>query len=115
MDVLPKELRDEILAAQAKKARKAAKIRVAVGDSMLPVLEFREGGFALDIEDAPKLRGLVDLYAGPNHLYQCLIVASEEDGPLMRYEFKRATPATDKAPLDYARDPDAPVALLPRA
>lgn len=60
------------------------------------MLEFREGGFALDRDDAPKLRGLVDLYAGENHLYQCLIVASEEDGPMMRYEFKRSTLAMDK-------------------
>lgn len=114
MDVLPKELREEILAAQQKKARKQARLRVAVGDEMFPVLEFREGGFALDIENAPKLRGLVDLFAGPNHLYQCLIVASEADGPLMRYDFKRATHASETPPLDYARDPDAPVALLPR-
>ncbi|MAM61914.1 hypothetical protein [Maritimibacter sp. UBA3975] len=114
MDHLPENLREELAAAQKKKARKAAHMRVAVGEEMYPVLEFRDGGFALDIQDAPKLRGLVDLYAGPNHLYQCLIVASEADGALMRYDFKRSTAATDKAPLDFARDPDAPIALLPR-
>lgn len=114
MDSVPKELLEGLHQAQKAKARKQARFRVAVGEAYYPVIEFTESGFALDIEDAPKLRGLVDLYAGPNHLYECLIVASEEDGALMRYEFKRATPAEDKAPLDYARDPDAPVALLPR-
>lgn len=114
MDTLPKDLLEGLHSAQKAKAKKQARFRVAVGDRYYPVLEFRDDGFALDIEDAPKLRGLVDLYKGANHLYQCLIVASEEDGPLMRYEFKRATPTTDKAPLDYARDPDAPIALLPR-
>ncbi len=114
MDALPKDLLEGLHQAQKAKAKKQARFRVAVGEAYYPVLEFKEGGFALDKEDAPHLRGLVDLYAGPNHLYQCLIVASEEDGPLMRYEFKRATATTDTAPLDYARDPDAPIALLPR-
>lgn len=114
MDSLPKDVQEGLQAAHMKAARKKAHMRVAVGDESFPVLEFREGGFALDRDDAPKLRGLVDLYAGEHHLYQCLIVASEEDGPMMRYEFKRSTLAMDKPPLDFARDPDAPVALIPR-
>lgn len=112
MDAFSKEMLEGLHAAQKAKAKKQARLRVAVGEAYFPVLEFKDGGFALDIEDAPNLRGLVDLYAGPNHLYQALIVASEADGPLMRYEFKRATQVTDRAPLDYARDPDAPIALL---
>ena len=63
---------------------------------VFPVLDYRDSGFSLDIDNAPKLRGLVDLYDGSRHLYQCLIVASEEDGMLMRYEFKRSTAAVDK-------------------
>lgn len=112
MDALPKGLQEELKQAHLNVARKKAHLRVAVGEQTYPVLEYRDGGFALDAEDAPHLRGLVDLYAGPNHLSQCLIVASEQDGPLMRYEFKRSTAATDKPPLDFARDPDAPVGLL---
>jgi hypothetical protein len=30
----------------------------------------------------------------------------------MVYEYKWATPATDRAPLDYLRDENAPVALI---
>ena len=71
----------------------------------------RPGGFALDADDAPHLRGLVDLYDGARHMSQCLIVASAEEAGEMVYEFKRETPALDAAPLDYQRDPDAPVAL----
>ena len=111
---LPKEVREGLEQARRRDRRKAARLRVAVGDNYYPVMEFREGGFALDLDDAPKLRGLVDLYEGGQHLYQCLIVASEEDGALMRYEFKRSTAAVDKAPLDFARDENAPIALLPR-
>lgn len=114
MDAIPREVQEALLAARRKQARKTARLRVAVGDEMIPVLEFRDGGFALDIADAPKLRGLVDIYAGPNHMCQCLIVACEAEGALMRYEFKRSTPVSTTPPVDFARDPDAPVGLLPR-
>ncbi len=111
---LPKEVREGLELARKRDLKKKARLRVAVGDEVFPVLEFRDRGFALDIDNAPKLRGLVDLYDGGRHLYQCLIVASEEDGTLMRYEFKRSTAAVDRAPLDFARDETAPIALLER-
>ena len=38
---------------------------------------------------------------GSKHLYQCLIVASQEEDGEMLYEFKRATVAEDQAPLDF--------------
>jgi len=69
----------------------------------------------VDLQDAPQLRGLVDLYDGSRHLYQCLIVASEEEGGEMRYEFKRNTRAVDSAPLDFERDANKPVALIGRS
>jgi hypothetical protein len=111
---LPKEVRDGLELARKRDLKRKSRLRVAVGDYVFPVLESRDGGFALDIDNAPKLRGLVDLYDGSRHLYQCLIVASEEDGHLMRYEFKRSTAATDKAPLDFVREENAPIALLGR-
>jgi hypothetical protein len=114
MDFLPKEVREGLELARKRDLRKTARLRVTVGDISFPVLDYRESGFALDIDDAPKLRGLVDIFDGARHLSQCLIVASEEDGHLMRYEFKRATAATDRAPIDFAIDENAPVALLPR-
>jgi len=110
---LPQDLLDGLDQARTRARRKAARLRVVVGEDSFAVLETRANGFALDREDAPKLRGLVDLYEGGRHLSQCLIVASEEDGALMRYEFKRITPATDRAPLDFVRDEEAPLALLP--
>jgi hypothetical protein len=112
MTVLPKEVQDGLDLARKRDRRARARFRVAVGDVTYPVLEFRDSGFALDIENAPKLRGLVDLYDGGRHLYQCLIIASEEDGSLMRYEFKRLTAAVDSAPLDFVRAPTTPVAYL---
>ncbi|GKY88851.1 hypothetical protein [Sinisalibacter aestuarii] len=113
MTFLPKEVREGLELARKRDRKRKARMRVTVGGEVFPVIDYRDNGFALDIDNAPKLRGLVDLYDGARHLYQCLIVATEEDGELMRYEFKRSTAVTDTAPLDFARDEDAPVALLP--
>lgn len=111
-EFLPKEVREGLKLARKQALRRQSRLRLHVGEDVFPILRFWESGFALDIEDAPRLRGLVDVYDGEHHLYQCLIVASEEDGGTMIYEFKRSTAAVDKAPLDFFDDEDAPVALL---
>lgn len=114
-EFLPKEVRDGLRAARNERQRSKSRMRVRVGDDDFTILRYWTNGFALDTDDAPKLRGLVDIYDGARHLSQCLIVASEEVGGQIRYEFKRATPAADHAPLDYERDEQAPVALIGRA
>ncbi|SHI48090.1 hypothetical protein SAMN05444000_101232 [Shimia gijangensis] len=109
---LPKEVQEGLEAAQKKSLKKSSRIRVEADGRSFRVLKFREDGFSLDVEDAPHLRGLVDLYDGGFHLSQCLIVASEEEGDLMHYEFKRSTPAAQNAPVDFYRGENAPVALI---
>lgn len=109
---LSKEVLEGLELARKQALKKQSRLRVRVDDQVFRVLDFTETGFALDIDNAPKLRGLVDLYDGARHLYQCLVVASEEDGTLMRYEFKRMTSVSDTAPLDFERRDDAPVAYL---
>ena len=111
---LSKEVREGMEAARIAALRKASRLRVHVGDGVYPVLALWKNGFSVATADAPHLRGLVDLYDGANHLSQCLIVASEAEGEEMRFEFKRLTHAHDAAPLDFYRDPGAPVAYLPR-
>lgn len=112
-DYLPKEVRDGLEAARKLKLRKKSRMRVQAGDRTFTILRSWGDGFALDSEDASRLRGHVDLYDGAKHLSRCLIVAStEEDGETI-YEYKRATPIAERAALDYSRDEDAPVALLP--
>jgi hypothetical protein len=110
---LSKEVQAGLDAAIKKDRKKKSRLRVQTGEDVFPVLRFWDNGFALDAETAPKLRGLVDLYEGGRHLYQCLIVASSEETGEMCYEFKRNTAAADKAPLDFYRDENAPIALLP--
>ena len=99
-DFLPKEVREGLEQARKAKLKRRSRLRVRVGDMTYPILRSWE-------------TGLVDVYDGSKYLYQALIVAAQEDGQEMSFDFKRATLATDKPPLDYDRADDAPVALLP--
>lgn len=107
-----KEITAELDAARIAGLKKTSRIRVEIGDNCYKILRLWKGGFTVEAETTPQLRGLVDIYDGANHLYQCLIIADEDEAGEMRYEFKRSTAAADKAPLDFYRAPDAPIALL---
>lgn len=109
---MSKEVREGLRAAQLAALKKASRLRVLVGDEFHPVLRLWKDGFAVEEETAPVMRGLVDIYDGGRHVYQCLIVASEAEAGEMCYEFKRNTTALDQAPLDFYRDPQAPAGLL---
>ena len=109
---LPQEVLEGLKAAQKKAERKSSRRSVHIGDDVYRILQFAEEGFTLDASDAPKIRGLVDIYEGPRHLYQALIVATERTGDRMRYEFKRNTLASDHAPRDFYQEQDVPIALL---
>jgi len=111
-EYLPKEVRAGLELARKADRKRRSRLRVKVGDQTFTILRHWEEGFALDKDDAPHLRGLVDVYDGARHLSQCLIVASSEEDDEMVYEFKWSTAAKDSAPLDYSRDENAPVALL---
>ncbi len=111
---ISKEVQDGLDQARLKAEKNSSRLRVHVDDKAYPVLKLWDTGFSLDATDAPNLRGLVDLYDGSRHLYQCLIVASEEEFGRMKYDFKRNTAVLDKAPLDFVRDENAPIALLGR-
>ncbi len=107
-----KEIRAELDAARIATLKKASRLRVQMGDNTYKVLRLWKNGFTVEAAQTPRLRGLVDIFDGANHLYQCLIVASQEETGEMEYEFKRSTAAADTAPLDFYRAPDAPIALL---
>ncbi|MGH1463757.1 MAG: hypothetical protein ACRBBQ_00205 [Cognatishimia sp.] len=109
---LSKEVQAGLDAARKSGLKRKNRLRVRVDGEIYPVLRFQDDGFTLDVERAPNLRGLVDLYDGARHLYQCLVVASVEDGDEMFYEFKRATAARNTPPLDFVREDGAPVALV---
>lgn len=100
---LPKEVREGLDLARKTALRKSSRLSVRVGDEVLPILGMRDNGFTVDIENAPNLRGLIDIYDGPRHLYQALIVACDEEAGQLHYEFKRATRPEDHPATDYVR------------
>ena len=110
-EYLPKDVRDGLELARKRNLRKKSRMRVKAGDQTFTILKYWDHGFALDAEDAPNLRGLVDVYDGARHLSQCLIVASEEEDGQMIFEFKRATPHADHPAVDYEVE-DGPAGLL---
>jgi hypothetical protein len=109
---LPKEVQAGLDEARKAALKRASRLRIQAGDRLFPVLRVWDGGFSLDAGNAPVLRGRVELYNGPRLLSHCLIIASEEEGGEIRFEYKRMTDARGEQPLDYHRSPDAPVALI---
>ena len=109
-EFLPKEVREGLVMARKQTLRKKSRMRVTTGDHTFTILRYWDNGFSLDADEAPQMRGLVDVYDGARHLSQCLIVASEEEAGEVVFEFKRSTAAHDHAPLDYERA--GPVALI---
>ena len=114
LEFLPKDIVEGLNMAQNRNAARKSRLRIQIDEAVFPVLRFWHDGFALDAALAPKLRGLVDVYDGSRHVFQCLIMASSEENGQRVYEFKRSTAVRDTAPLDYWRDDDAPVGYLPR-
>ncbi len=115
LEYLPPEVRDGLAAAQKRAMRRKSRLRVQVGTSVYPVLRFWHDGLALDAKVAPHLRGLVDVYDGATHIFQCLIIASGQENDELVCTFKRSTAVHDRPALDYWRDENAPVAFLTKS
>jgi hypothetical protein len=114
LEFLPREVREGLEAARRRDLRRRSRLRVQVGQAVLPVLRLWDDGFALDAALATHLRGLVDVFDGARHLWQCLIVASTVENGELICEFKRSTAVTGKAPLDFWQDENAPAGRLPK-
>ena len=99
-------------AARRKALKQSHRLRIEVDGISYRVLQAWENGFSLDRERAENLRGRVALYDGAKLVSDCLIIASEEDGEEMRFEYKQMTEATGEQPLDFVRAPDAPIGLI---
>lgn len=114
LEFLPEDIRRGLLMAQERTTRRTRRLSVHVGDAVFPLSRLWDGGFSVDAQRTPRLRGLVDLYDGPRHLSQCLIIAAAAEGGQTIYEFKRETAAVDRPPRDYAEDGSPPAGYLPR-
>lgn len=70
--------------------RRSAHLRVKVGDESYPVLRRWASGFAMAADQGPAVAGIVDLYDGPQHLYQCLVIRHETRDAEHVFTVKRA-------------------------
>ncbi|KIN65293.1 hypothetical protein Z945_334 [Sulfitobacter noctilucae] len=111
-EMLSKDVQAGLDAARIHRLRKQSRLRLEVNGRQIAVLGMWKTGFSVAVEDAPTLRGLVDLYDGATHLFQCLIVTAAQEADEMHYVFKRATPVATAAALDFERPTHAPVALI---
>jgi len=109
-----KEIRDALDTARRLTSQKSSRLRVMANDRVFALDAMWKTGFAIDLADAPRLRGRVDVFEGSHHLFQCLIVANREEQGKMCYDFKRATPVATGAALDFVKEPTADVPRLPR-
>lgn len=112
MDHLQAEIAQALRQAPAER-RRGRKFFVRAHGETHPILRQWDGGFTIAREDAPRLRGFVDLMLGDQRLARCLIVlAEEETDGIIRYEYKRRTEESSAPPRDYDVSDNAPVALL---
>ena len=119
-EYLPREVRGALAAVQeigagqgGARGRKRAgdggegsRLRLVAGGREYAVLRRWPRGFAVDLADAPRLRGLVDLYDGQRHLCKALVLASRDEEGERLYEFKFSNTAMATPPaVDFARGP----------
>ncbi|WP_284377500.1 hypothetical protein [Amylibacter marinus] len=109
---LSPEVRAGLEKAQTKALRNSSRLCVHANEEVLRIHETWQGGFSLPVDMAPALRGRVDVFDGPKHLYQCLIVFAEQQGDFIKYEYKRLTNVVSQQPVDFVLTEDAPIALL---
>ena len=113
-DYLPEEVREGLRVARARERRKKRhRLTLHVGAETYPILRVFDHGFEMDRDNTPHLRGIVDIFDGPRHLTQALIVATGEGDGVMRYEYKRNTAASDRAPVDFEQRGPQVDGLLP--
>ena len=112
MTYLPQDVLSALEAAHKAMQRKSKRLCIHVGDDIYPVSQLSEASFAISADDAPKLRGFVELYDGPRHLSQCLIMTSREESGDRIYDFKWNTAVANSPAVDYVREENAPIALI---
>lgn len=112
-EFLPEAVRKGLEEARVAMLRRSSRLCVHDGDEVHRVLRLWDGGFATDAA-SPPLRGYVDLYDGPRHIYTCLVVGSDEEGAERHYEFKWNTPISDRPAADFVQEDFVPAGLIPR-
>ena len=95
MEILSDDIQADLAAAHARTRRKAARLRVEADGVSHLILRMDTSGFVIAADHDPMLRGLVDIFDGARHRYQCLIIASRLNDGEVACDFKRLTAATN--------------------
>ncbi|MCB1390410.1 MAG: hypothetical protein KDK12_14905 [Rhodobacteraceae bacterium] len=101
-EFLPEDIRRGLQAARKRADRKGSRLSVHAGDEVFPILRLSETGFVVDSERVPSLRGFVDIYNGPRHIIQALVIGVTDEAGEATYEFKRETVISAAPIRDYA-------------
>lgn len=111
---LPEAVRLGLEEARKSALRRKDRLSVHDGDATYRIRRFWDGGFALDLQGSDKLRGHVDIFDGPRHLYQCLVVSAVEDADERVFEFKWLTPVADRPAADFEQAEFRPAGFIER-
>ena len=112
LEFLPEAVRKGLEEARKAALRRKDRLSVRDGDDTYRIRRLWDGGFALDLKGSGKLRGHVDIYDGPRHLYQCLVISAVEDDDERVFEFKWLTPVADRPAADYVHPDFVPAGFL---
>ena len=112
LEHLPEDIKTGLDAARTRALRRGTRLCVHAGDQVFPIIKLWETGFSVDPQRVPKLRGLVDIYDGPRHISQALIIAADEEDGRVVYDFKRETVVGETPIRDYVEEKPAPAGLL---
>ena len=107
-----KDIQESLDQARLSRMKRKSRLRAETSEGYCKILRLWDTGFSVAAEDAPNLRGYVDIYEGPTQMFQCLIIASSEEAGEMSYEFKRMTAVANTAARDFAADTEAPVGFI---
>ena len=113
-EFLPEAVRQGLDEARKAALKRKDRLSVHDGDDTYRIRRFWDGVFALDLNGSDRLRGHVDIYDGPRHLYQCLVVSSVVEDNERVFEFKWLRPVADGPAADYEMAEFAPAGLLER-
>lgn len=113
MQFLPQDLVERIQDANMSQAKRKSRLHIRAKDEIWPILRKWDGGFSLDARKINTLRGLVHVYERANHVASWLILASDVEGNELICTVKCAQVVQNRPALDFERDENAPLALLP--
>ena len=113
-DILPEAVLRGLEQARKAAERKSNRLCVHAGDDVYRVHRLWEDGFAMNADDAPNLRGHVQIYDGSRHLYQALVVTSREEEGERIFEFKWSQAAASGPAADYVVTKEEPAGLITR-